>query len=108
MELLIRNRPFRRLVLVAAIVLGSHAMHDTFAMIAWNAAGISAATGSILWSASVLAEVVVFFLIGPWLLRRIRPQTAMTIAVLAAVVRWVVLAQTANVLALALVSRCTA
>jgi MFS transporter, PPP family, 3-phenylpropionic acid transporter len=102
-EVLIRNRPFRRLVLVAAIVLGSHTMHDTFAMIAWNAAGISAATGSILWSASVLAEVVVFFLIGPWLLRRIRPQTAMTIAVLAAVVRWVVLAQTANVLALALV-----
>jgi PPP family 3-phenylpropionic acid transporter len=81
--------------------MGSHAMHDTFAMIAWNAAGISAATGSILWSASVLAEVVVFFLIGPWVLRKITPETAMTVAALAAVLRWAVMAQTSSVLTLA-------
>ena len=28
----------RRVVLVAALVYGSHAMHDTFAVIRWNAA----------------------------------------------------------------------
>ena len=31
--LLLRLPPFRRLVLVAALILGSHAMHDAFAVI---------------------------------------------------------------------------
>jgi PPP family 3-phenylpropionic acid transporter len=99
---LILNRPLLYLVLVAGIILGSHAMHDSFAMIAWNAAGISAAAGSVLWSISVAAEVLVFFLIGPTLLRLVTPQLAMAISAFAAVVRWCVLAQTNNVLALAL------
>jgi PPP family 3-phenylpropionic acid transporter len=77
-------------------------MHDAFAMIAWNAAGISAAAGSVLWSTSVAAEVLVFFLVGPALLRLVTPQMAMTIVALAAVVRWCVLAQTNNIFALAL------
>jgi MFS transporter, PPP family, 3-phenylpropionic acid transporter len=100
---LVRNPPFLWLILVAATVLGSHAMHDTFAMIAWNAAGISPGTGAILWSASVASEVVIFFLIGPWVLRKISSEWAMTIAALAAVLRWTVMGTTSNVLALALV-----
>lgn len=100
---LVRNRPFRRLVLVASLILGSHAMHDAFAMIAWNAAGISPAVGSVLWSGSVAAEVLIFFVLGPWLLRRISPTTAMIIAALAAILRWTVMAYSPNVLSLALV-----
>jgi MFS transporter, PPP family, 3-phenylpropionic acid transporter len=100
---LVWNRPFRRLVLVAAIILGSHAMHDAFAMITWNAAGISPAVGSMLWSGSVAAEVLVFFVLGPWLLRKISPPTAMVIAALAAMLRWAVMAQSPDVLSLALV-----
>jgi len=100
---LLRLPLFRRLVLVAALILGSHAMHDSFAMIRWNAAGIDAGTGSILWAESVAAEVVVFFLIGPLLLRYISPATAMTIAACAGVLRWMVMAQTADVVAIALV-----
>jgi MFS transporter, PPP family, 3-phenylpropionic acid transporter len=100
---LLLNRPFLWLILVAATVLGSHAMHDAFAMISWSAAGISSAAGAILWSGSVAAEVLIFFLIGPWLLSRISPQQAMMIAAFAAVLRWTVMGATANVLALALV-----
>jgi PPP family 3-phenylpropionic acid transporter len=100
---LLLNPPFLWLILVAAIVLGSHAMHDAFAMISWNAAGISSAAGAILWSGSVAAEVLIFFLIGPWLLSRISPQQTMMIAAFAAVLRWTVMGATANVLALALV-----
>jgi len=37
---LFRLRQFRRVVLVAALILGSHAMHDSFAVIRWGAAGI--------------------------------------------------------------------
>src|SRR5262249_26533653 len=66
--LLFRQPPFVRMVIAAALVLGSHAMHDTFAIIRWSDAGISPAVSSVLWSESVAAEVVVFFLAGPWLL----------------------------------------
>jgi MFS transporter, PPP family, 3-phenylpropionic acid transporter len=100
---LIRVAAFRRLVMVAALILGSHAMHDSFAMISWNAAGISAGIGSILWSESVAAEVVVFLAFGPFLLRHVRPETAMAIAAVGAVLRWAVMAQTSDVAALALV-----
>jgi MFS transporter, PPP family, 3-phenylpropionic acid transporter len=100
---LLFNRAFRRLVLVAALVLGSHAMHDAFAMIVWNAAGISPAIGSILWSASVAAEILVFFVVGPWLLQRNTPIKAMIIAALAAMLRWIVMSQGPSVLILALV-----
>jgi MFS transporter, PPP family, 3-phenylpropionic acid transporter len=100
---LLRNPAFRRLVLVAAVILGSHAMHDAFAMIVWNAAGISIAIGGVLWSASVAAEILVFFVVGPWLLLRITPQKAMVVAALAAMLRWTVMSQSPSVFALALV-----
>jgi PPP family 3-phenylpropionic acid transporter len=93
---------FRRLVLVAALVLGSHAMHDAFAVIRWSAAGISPATASVLWSESVAAEVVVFFFIGPALLRRLGPAGAMALAAAAGTLRWAVMAESADVVALAL------
>jgi len=35
-------------VLVAALILGSHALHDGFAMIRWRAAGIEAGTAGLL------------------------------------------------------------
>jgi PPP family 3-phenylpropionic acid transporter len=59
---------FRRVLLMAALVLGSHAMHDSFAVIRWNAAGVGSAAASVLWSESVAAEVILFFVLGPMLL----------------------------------------
>ena len=56
------------MVIAAALVLGSHAMHDAFAIIRWSNAGISPAVSSVLWSESVGAEVLVFVLAGPRLL----------------------------------------
>jgi len=94
---------FRRLVLIAALVLGSHAMHDAFAVIRWSAAGIGPGTASLLWSESVAAEVVVFLLIGPWLIRWLGPPGAMILAAAAGVVRWSVMAVTTDIVALALV-----
>jgi PPP family 3-phenylpropionic acid transporter len=43
-----QNAVFRRVVLIAVLALGSHAMHDTFAVIRWTAAGISPGTASWL------------------------------------------------------------
>jgi PPP family 3-phenylpropionic acid transporter len=100
---LLRIPVFRTLVLVAALILGSHAMNDAFAMIRWNAAGISPAAASLLWSEAVAAEVLVFFLIGPALVTRLTPAGAIAVAALAGVLRWAVMAQSSDVIALALV-----
>ena len=94
---------FRRVVLVAALVYGSHAMHDAFAPIRWNTAGISTTATSLLWSEAVAAEVLVFFWIGPALLNRIGPSGAAALAAAAGIVRWVVMSQSTALVALALV-----
>lgn len=100
---LLRIALFQRLLLVAALVLGSHAMNDAFAVIRWNAAGIGPGPASVLWSLSVAAEVIVFFLIGPSLVARAGPAAAAAIAAAAGVLRWTVMALTADPLALVLV-----
>ncbi|HEY1290743.1 MAG TPA: MFS transporter [Burkholderiales bacterium] len=100
---LLRVARYRNLVLLAALVLGSHAMNDAFAVIRWSAAGISAETSSLLWSEAVAAEVLVFWFIGPALIRRLTPAGAMALAAAAGVLRWAVMAQTAHVAAVALV-----
>ena len=93
---------FRRVMLVSALVLGSHAMHDTFAVIRWSAAGVTPTVASALWSESVAAEVLVFFFIGPPLLKRLRPAAVVALAAAAGVVRWVAMASSTGVMALSL------
>jgi PPP family 3-phenylpropionic acid transporter len=94
---------FQKVILVAALILGSHALHDTFSVIRWRAAGISPQTISLLWSLSVAAEVVVFFVLGLWLLHRFKPAAAIALAALAGALRWVIAALTTDVAALALI-----
>ena len=100
---LLRIPVFVNLALAAALILGSHAMHDAFAVIRWREAGIGAGTASLLWSASVAAEVVVFFLIGPALISYLTPAGAIALAAFAGMVRWIVMAHTTDVAVLWLV-----
>jgi PPP family 3-phenylpropionic acid transporter len=100
---LLRLRTYRRLVIVATLVLGSHAMHDAFAMVRWQAAGVSSVTASILWAEAVAGEVIVFYVIGPALLRHFTPAAAIALAATAGIVRWIAMAQTAAVPALVLI-----
>jgi len=92
--LLLRIPLYRRLLFAASLLWGSHALHDSFAVIRWRGAGIDFVTISMLWSESVFVEVVVFVLIGPWLIRRIGTNGAMMLAVGAGVLRWSVAAFT--------------
>ena len=100
---LLRMPLFRRVMLVSGLVLGSHTMHDTFAVIRWSTVGVTPGIASVLWSESVAAEVVVFFFVGPALVTRLRPAGVLAFAATAGVVRWVVMASTTSVMALALV-----
>lgn len=103
MKRLLEVRAFPWIVAAAALVLGSHAMHDAFAVIRWNAAGIGPRAASALWSEAVAAEVLVFFFVGPHLLSTLTPAGAIAAAALAGLVRWTVMATTANIVALAFV-----
>lgn len=78
-------------------------MHDAFAVIRWSGAGIGAPTASALWSLAVIAEVAVFFVIGPPLIERLSPRGAITLAAAAGMLRWAVMAQSTSLGALALV-----
>lgn len=86
---------FARLMLVAALIGGSHALHDGFEVIRWRSAGMSASQASLLWALSVAAEVVVFLLLGRRMLERLGPGAAMMLAAFAGIVRWGTAAQTA-------------
>jgi PPP family 3-phenylpropionic acid transporter len=66
---LFRRPAFVRVVVIAALVHGSHAMYDSLAVIRWTDVGIAPATTAILWSESVAAEVLVFLFLGPRLPR---------------------------------------
>jgi MFS transporter, PPP family, 3-phenylpropionic acid transporter len=93
---LLRIPAYRRLLIAASLLWGSHAMHDSFSVIRWRGAGIDFFTISALWSESVFAEVVVFLLIGPWLVRRIGSNWSMMLATGAGVIRWGIAAFTTS------------
>ncbi len=94
---------FVRLMLVAGLILGSHALHDGFEVLRWREAGIGPGTAGLLWSEAVLAEVAVFSVLGAPLLRWLGPRGAALLAAAAGVVRWSVTAVTAWLPAMALV-----
>jgi PPP family 3-phenylpropionic acid transporter len=85
---------YRRLIFVVVLVIGSHAMNDTFAVISWRAAGYHSEAISLLWSESVVAEVATFFLLGPWLIQRLGAARCAGISAAAGVLRWIVMGTT--------------
>jgi len=100
---LLRIPGFALLMGIAALIGGSHAMHDGFEVIRWRDAGMTPAAASVLWSASVLSEVLVFVVAGPALLRRLGPAVSLALAAAAGVVRWSAAAVTASVPVMAMV-----
>ena len=87
---------FIPLMLAVALIIGSHALHDGFEVIRWRAAGLSAGQASVLWALSVAAEVAVFLLLGPPLLRWLGPVWCLALSAAAGVVRWSAAALTAD------------
>ena len=83
---------FRLLLVIASLVIGSHALNDAYAVITWRAAGDDGTVVSLLWSESVVAEVLVFFVLGPWLIARLGPAGCAGLSAAAGILRWGVLA----------------
>ena len=80
---------------MSGLISGSHAFYAGFGTLRWQAAGLSAEAIGLLWSASVAAEVVVFFLLGRPLLARLGPAGLCALAAAAGALRWAVMAATA-------------
>jgi PPP family 3-phenylpropionic acid transporter len=99
---LLRNSRFRVLIIVSALVYGSHATHDAFAVIRWSDAGIDTSVISVLWSEAVAAEVLVFFLVGPALLDRFGARAATVLAAAAGIIQWSIEGVTTSVLLLSI------
>jgi MFS transporter, PPP family, 3-phenylpropionic acid transporter len=93
---------FRRLMAVAALIQGSHALHDGFVVLHWRSLGIADSTIGILWSESVASEVVVFLFLGRWLLAKLGPAGACLLAAAGGILRWAILAETTSITASAL------
>jgi MFS transporter, PPP family, 3-phenylpropionic acid transporter len=100
---LVRAPRFRSLILVSALVFGSHALHDAFSVIRWSDAGFDTAVISLLWSEAVASEVIVFLFLGPAVVRKLGVPGAATLAASAGVVRWVVTGVTTSALLLSVV-----
>ncbi len=100
---LLRLPMFVRLMLVAALVGGSHALHDGFEVIRWRTAGMGPGAVGMLWGEFVAAEVLVFFVLGRRLLDRLGMAGAAMLCAGSGVVRWATAAQTAALPAMALV-----
>jgi PPP family 3-phenylpropionic acid transporter len=76
------------LMLGASLVQASHGMYYAFSTLYWQQAGLSSGTIGVLWSAGVVAEILVFFLSGR-IADRFSAWSLMRWGCAAAVLRWV-------------------
>lgn len=98
----LRLPAFRLLLLLSALIQGSHALYYSFGSIHWTAAGHSATLIGLLWAEGVVAEVALF-LWGRGLADRLGPIGLSLLAAGAGVLRWAVTAETTALPALAAV-----
>ena len=94
---------FPRLLLVAGLVIGSQAMSDGFAVILWRQLHFTPEAISLLWSEAVLAEVVVFLVLGNLILDALGPAGSVALAAAAGILRWTAFAETSSLSVIAAV-----
>ena len=93
---------FRRILLPAALIQGSHAVYYGFSTLHWQAAGLGSGFVGLLWGLGVAAEVVLF-VYGRALADRLGLRGLALLAALAGVLRWSVSAWTTAPAALVVV-----
>ncbi|MES2711950.1 MAG: MFS transporter, partial [Pseudomonadota bacterium] len=81
------------ILLLSALIQGSHAAAYGFAAIHWQASGHSATVIGLLWAEGVVAEIILFLYAKP-LAARLGWQGLTMLAAGAGLVRWAILAET--------------
>ncbi len=90
---LLRTPRLGRVVLLGALLNGSHAAYYAFGSIHWAAAGHDDATIGLLWAGGVVAEVALFYA-GREAMLRLGPRGLMLLAAASGVLRWTAMAET--------------
>ena len=86
-------------VVTAGLIHASHAVLYGFATLHWQQLGHGEAMIGLFWAVGVVAEIILFFCIGP-ALRRLNPVLLLALAALGGIIRWPLLAITADPVAL--------
>ncbi len=84
---------FRRLLVLSALIQGSHAAAYSFSAIHWSAAGHSATIIGLLWAEGVVAEIILFLYAKP-LAEKLGWVGLTMLAAGAGLIRWAILAET--------------
>ncbi|MFZ1415440.1 MAG: MFS transporter [Defluviicoccus sp.] len=83
----LRNRAFSLSLVACGLIQGSHAVYYAFGTLHWQAKGYSENVIGVLWAEGVLAEIVLFAH-GGRITRALGSVGLITLAGIAAVVRW--------------------
>ena len=89
----LRRRRFIAFLLAASLVQASHAVLNGFSGIHWKAAGYSELAVGLFWGGGVVAEVALFAVSG-LVVRRLGARNLLLVGAGAALVRWLILAET--------------
>lgn len=84
----LRNRALRLSLAACGLIQGSHAVYYAFGTLHWQSQGYTEDIIGVLWAEAVLAEIVLFAY-GARITRRLGSVGLITLAGIAAVVRWV-------------------
>jgi len=99
---LLKNRVFLLFIAATTLIHASHGVFYGFSTLHWTAAGHDKATIGLLWAEGVLVEVLLFAF-GAKFVQRVGPVRLIVLGSTAAVVRWVVMGLTTDLVPLALV-----
>ena len=86
---ILRHPGFLAVLLGGALINASHAFLYTFGLLHWTRTGLSETVGSLLWTVSVVAEVVLLWRFAD-ISRRVSARGCLLFAGLVAALRWVV------------------
>lgn len=86
-----------RMLVVASLILSSHAAYYTYSTIHWSNAGIATEITSLLWGVAVVAEIL-FFLASKRLFKYWSTTRLMILAAVSSFIRWVVMASTTAII----------
>lgn len=90
---LVRDRTFMTALFAIGAVQAAHAFYYGFSAIAWRAQGLDERMTGLLWAFSVIVEIGFMWWIEPWRKRRgIGAWAVLMVGVVAAVVRWSLMA----------------
>lgn len=84
---LLKHPVFWLFIVSAGLGHASHAFYYGFSTLHWKSLGLSGAMIGTLWAVGVIAEILLFLIIGQWL-RRFNPGWLLLVGSAAALLRW--------------------